>query len=225
MNYVFYVCDMDDLPSSGHFRKMDAGREIAAHIDRMLPDCIVKKYTEYNGEVISADSVGIIVPAHRWGISLPVYAFLNNIRVSEGTYVYVTVVGETLSECSVKTMTKRLGFISSLRKQITKKGLCTDRDIFVRCIDTYRSLEYTETVIKEKYTVDKKLECIMNGLFMYNIEELETREDIFIEKQNEKARRSTMTDLELRDSTYKGEIDNVYLNEDVLEGIRLCRVI
>ncbi len=58
MNYVFYVCD--SMPQSGHFRKMDAEYEIATHIKNGLKNCIVKKYTEYEGNIIDAQSVGVV---------------------------------------------------------------------------------------------------------------------------------------------------------------------
>ncbi|MDE6020197.1 MAG: hypothetical protein K2H01_04245 [Ruminococcus sp.] len=225
MNYVFYVCDMDAVPTAGHFRKMDAGREIASHIEKGLSDCIVQKYTEYDGGLIEADSVGIVVPAHRWGISLAVFAFINNLKLSPDTYLYLTIVGETLSECSRDTIDVRLGFVHSLRRLIKRRGLCSDDDIYVRCIDMQRSSDYTETLIKYTDSIRDRVRCIMLGLLMYNIAYLENC------NENDKKEENRMDILvpdtlsgQKEDRTNKRKINNVYLDDDIMAGVRLCRV-
>ncbi|MCM1272762.1 MAG: hypothetical protein NC225_07335 [Clostridium sp.] len=223
MNYVFYVCDMDAVPTAGHFRKMDEGREIASHIKQGLSDCIVEKYTEYDGGLIEAESVGIVVPAHRWGVSLAVFAFINNLKVSPDTYLYVTIVGETLSECSKDTIDVRLGFISSLRRLIQRRDLCSDDDIYVRCIDMPRSPDYTETLIKHTDHISDRIKCIMQGLLMYDIVCLE---DCNGKREKHGINRliaETMPKLETG-SAVRRKINNVYLDDDIMAGVRLCRV-
>ena len=84
--------------------------------------------------MLSCDSVGLVVPAYRWGLSLAVYSFLQNLRVADKTYVYISVVGETLSECSDKNIDIRLLNLNTLRKQFMKNKLGSDKDIYVRCI-------------------------------------------------------------------------------------------
>ncbi len=225
MNYVFYVCDMDAVPTAGHFRKMDEGREIASHIKKGLSDCIVQKYTEYDGGLIDAESVGIVVPAHRWGVSLAVFTFINNLKVSENTYLYVTIVGETLSECSRDTIDVRLGFINSLRRMIKRRNLCSDNDIYVRCIDMQRSPDFTETLIKHTDSINGCVRCIMQGLLMYDIVCLENSNG---NGNNKEQGMDILMTEELSGqkagSAVQRKISNVYLDDDIMAGVRLCRV-
>lgn len=225
MNYVFYVCDMDAVPTAGHFRKMDEGREIASHIKKGLSDCIVQKYTEYDGGLIDAESVGIVVPAHRWGVSLAVFTFINNLRLSDDTYLYVTIVGETLSECSRDTIDVRLGFINSLRRMIRRRSLCSDNDIYVRCIDMPRSPDYTETLIKHTDSISDCVRCIMQGLLMYDIVCLENCNS---DGKNKEQGMDILMMEHLPEaktgSAGRRKMSNVYLDDDIMAGVRLCRV-
>lgn len=95
-NYIFYVSDYIDV-SAGHAWKMDCRQAMTEQMVQNLPNCKVMKYTEYHGECLDADSVGILFPSKMWGISLAVYAFLQNLRVSASTYVYAVAMGEVLS--------------------------------------------------------------------------------------------------------------------------------
>lgn len=226
MNLVFYVCDTDTDYRSEHIRKMDAGRVIALHLQKGLNDCVVKKYTEYEGEILSCDSVGLVVPAYRWGLSLAVYSFLQNLRVADKTYVYISVVGETLSECSDKNIDIRLLNLNTLRKQFMKNKLGSDKDIYVRCIDIPRSVDYTEMKLKRQESVEMSIEKIMSGLLMYNIKSLE---GIGGCPESRKVRQDmdfhgTTVEKTGTDAVRK-RLNNVYLDEDMLAGVRLCRAL
>lgn len=226
MNLVFYVCDADTDYRSEHIRKMDAGRVIALHLQKGLNDCVVKKYTEYEGEILSCDSVGLVVPAYRWGLSLAVYSFLQNLRVADKTYVYISVVGETLSECSDKNIDIRLLNLNTLRKQFMKNKLGSDKDIYVRCIDIPRSVDYTEMKLKRQESVEMSIEKIMSGLLMYNIKSLE---GIWGCPESRKVRQDmdfhgTTVEKTGTDAVRK-RLNNVYLDEDMLAGVRLCRAL
>lgn len=226
MNLVFYVCDTDTDYRSEHIRKMDAGRAIALHLQKGLNDCVVKKYTEYEGEMLSCDSVGLVVPAYRWGLSLAVYSFLQNLRVADKTYVYISVVGETLSECSDKNIDIRLLNLNTLRKQFMKNKLGSDKDIYVRCIDIPRSVDYTEMKLKRQESVEMSIEKIMSGLLMYNIKSLESIGGC---PENRKVRQDmdfhgTTVEKSGTDAVRK-RLNNVYLDEDMLAGVRLCRAL
>ena len=74
-NYIFYVSDYIDV-SAGHAWKMDCRQAMTEQMVQNLPNCKVMKYTEYHGECLDADSVGILFPSKMWGISLAVYACL-----------------------------------------------------------------------------------------------------------------------------------------------------
>lgn len=226
MNLVFYVCDTDTDYRSEHIRKMDAGRVIALHLQKGLSDCVVKKYTEYEGEMLSCDSVGLVVPAYRWGLSLAVYSFLQNLRVSSKTYVYISVVGETLSECSDKNIDIRLLNLNTLRKQFMKNKLGTDKDIYVRCIDIPRSIDYTEMKLRRQEAVEMSIEKILSGLLMYNIKSLER---ISGRPEDKKVRQDIASDMAKAEKTgadtVRKKLNNVYLDEDMLAGVRLCRAL
>ena len=77
---------------------MDCRQAMTEQMVQNLPNCKVMKYTEYHGERLDADRiVGNFVPIEDVGISLAVYAFLQNLRVSASTYVYAVAMGEVLS--------------------------------------------------------------------------------------------------------------------------------
>ena len=59
-NYIFYVSDYIDV-SAGHAWKMDCRQAMTEQMVQNLPNCKVMKYTEYHGECLDADSVGILV--------------------------------------------------------------------------------------------------------------------------------------------------------------------
>lgn len=226
MNLVFYVCDTDTDYRSEHIRKMDAGRVIALHLQKGLNDCVVKKYTEYEGEMLSCDSVGLVVPAYRWGLSLAVYSFLQNLRVSSKTYVYISVVGETLSECSDKNIDIRFLNLNTLRKQFMKNKLGTDKDIYVRCIDIPRSIDYTEMKLKRQEAVEMSIEKILSGLLMYNIKSLESISECLEDKKVQQEMNSDTATVEKASmNTIRKRLNNVYLDEDMLAGVRLCRAL
>lgn len=239
MNFVFYVCDTDTDYRTEHTRKMDAGRVIAEHLQKGLKNCIVKKYTEYEGELLTCDSVGLVVPAYRWGMSFAVYSFLQNIRVSSKSYVYVAVVGETLSECSDTNIDIRLLNLDTLRRHFKRKNLGTDKDIYVRCIDLPRSIDYTEMKLNDREPAEISIEKIMSGLLMYNIEKLENYDTRNIKaeaagfdennrgnniyKKDDAASRED--DLHTGKNVAKYKINNIYLDENIFEGVKLCRAL
>jgi len=131
-NIIFYVSDMEELPATGHFRKMDAGREIAMHISRGLNNTKLRKYTQYDGGILEANSVGIVFPTHMWGISLAVYSFVKHLRVSTGTYVYAVVVGESMSASVDATLTRRLGSMERFNRIFMEQGFGNEENIYVQ---------------------------------------------------------------------------------------------
>lgn len=226
MNYVFYASDMEAVAAKSHLRKMDAEREIANHIKRGLVNCIVEKYTSYDGSLIEADSVGIVIPAYRWGISMPVYAFINNLRIKPGTYVYVTIVGETLSECAVATIDTRMNSIQTLKKQLIKKGICDESNIYIRCLDAERSFSRVEETLKHTSILEDKIKCIMSGLLMYSIKALKAveivKEESKINSINIK-RQKVKEELNAFERSNVRRMTNIFLDDDIMAGVRLCR--
>lgn len=173
MNYIFYVSDMDMLPTKGHLRKMDAERDIAGHISRGLGNTKIMCFTEYDGEVIDADSIGIVFPVHMWGSSLAVYAFLQQLQVTSRPHIYAVAVGESLSEAVSQTFYNRMKPLRQFISIFTHRGFGTENDIYVRSIDRRRDLRTTEEYLGEKPSEGKALECILAGLLFHSVVDLE----------------------------------------------------
>ena len=133
-NYIFYVSDYIDV-SAGHAWKMDCRQAMTEQMVQNLPNCKVMKYTEYHGECLDADSVGILFPSKMWGISLAVYAFLQNLRVSASTYVYAVAMGEVLSAEVNGTANVRMETLGQFQDIFERRRLGDISDIYIRCID------------------------------------------------------------------------------------------
>lgn len=230
---IYYVSDMEELPATGHFRKMDAGREIAMHICRGLGNTTLKKYTEYEGERIEAESVGIVFPTHMWGISLAVYSFLKHLRISKGTYVYAVVVGESLSGSVDATLGKRISSVERFNRIFAEKGFGDENNIFMRCIDFKRDYDTTEESLRGVKDNIVRLETILEGLLFYSIESMKTGE--FLEDVSVYTPKAVgLEDMYIPAikpeenivdrSVERSRLSNVFLDEAMLSGVRLCRV-
>lgn len=240
INYIYYVSDMEELPSAGHFRKMDAGREIARHIAKGLGNSRLIKYTEYEGELINATSVGIVFPTHMWGISLAVYTFLKHLRVTMNTYVYAVVVGESMSAGVDATLGRRMNSIERFRRIFVEKGLGSEKDVYIRCIDFKRDYDTTEEYIKTNRDKKERLGYIMEGLLFHSVDELNSKvsddkinpekiKKVYTEDKKSSRERNESSDENNENPSYdrdsrKITLTNVYLDEDILSGVRLCQV-
>lgn len=226
-NYLFYVSDMDELPNSGHFRKMDAGREIASHICRGLDNCTARKYTEYDGEVLDADSIGIVFPIHRWGVSLAVYSFVKNLRIKKGTYIYAVAVGESMSVGVNATVVRRNEILGQFKRIFEMKGVNSNTNIFIRCIDYARDTDCTEEYLRTERNSRKNIEYIMSGLMYYSLDRISqgyrSTSDEDFEMSKIKKVAIEMPPVKKMDRTIR--LNNVFLDEEILSGVRLCRVI
>ncbi len=221
MNYVFYVTDeMDAMPLSGRLRKMDAGSEVAEHIRNGMKHCTVLKYTDYMGEKLEACSVGIVFPAHSWGISLAIHSFLLNLRVSKDTYVYGVAIGEHLdykSNSSIK-------IIEQFKRAIEKKGLNRKSDIYVRCKDVRRDAfgDGVSVIEDEYYSVEDKISEILDGLLYHCFDELKNKPRI--EKQYNEFGLNYGYSFEKTGRT-KSRLNNIYLDDSMFAGVRFSKVI
>lgn len=217
-HYVYYVSDMENSPWMGRLRKMDAGREIARYICKSLKHAKLMKYIEYDGGIVDADTIGIVFPTHMWGSSLAVYSFLRHLRTTTGAYVYAVAVGETLSEDVTDTISKRINSLEEFRRIFVRRGLGTESDIYVRCIDKVDEEAYVE----DKAVDDNK--ALINGIM----------EKLFYNDMNkvmESDLPKPVHKVELYNSgntvtgAGKSRLGNVFLDDDMLSGVRLCRVI
>lgn len=217
-HYVYYVSDMENSPWMGRLRKMDAGREIARYICKSLKHAKLMKYIEYDGGIVDADTIGIVFPTHMWGSSLAVYSFLRHLRTITGAYVYAVAVGETLSGDVTDTVSKRINSLEEFRRIFVRRGLGTESDIYVRCIDKVDEKAYVE----DKAVDDNK--ALINGIM----------EKLFYNDMNkvmESDLPKPVHKVELYDSgntvaeAGKSRLGNVFLDDDMLSGVRLCRAI
>lgn len=219
-HFVYYVSDMETPPLTGHFRKMDAGREIARHICKSLRHGKLMKYTEYDGAVISAQSVGIVFPTHMWGSSLAVYSFLRHLRVGRNTYIYAVAVGEALSGAVEETIPRRINSLEEFRRIFIRRGFGTESDIFVRCIDRNRENDMPQDAAAGEQTDREHLQTVMDGLLFHSMERLTDHAGV--------ASRVVHDEKAVSESGQSGncqkKLGNVFLDENMLSGVRLCRV-
>jgi hypothetical protein len=155
-NYIFYVSDYIDV-SAGHAWKMDCRQAMTEQMVQNLPNCKVMKYTEYHGERLDADSVGILFPSKMWGISLAVYAFLQNLRVSASTYVYAVAMGEVLSAEVNGTANVRMETLGQFQDIFERRRLGDISDIYIRCIDYKREFTTTEEKLMRSVTTAERI--------------------------------------------------------------------
>lgn len=224
-NYIFYVSEMEEVPANGHFRKMDGGREIARHIAGGLDNSCLMKYTEYDGGMIDGDSVGIVFPTHIWGVSLAVYTFLKHLRIAKDTYVYAVAIGENLSGNAAATLGKTISSIERFKKIFMDRGFGCEDDIYIRCIDYARDYDTTEDCLRNNRDSRTRLEGIMEGLLLYPSSKLinrdiENNKNVEIELYVDT---SAIERLNKKDKI-KLSFSNIYLDDNIMQGVRLCRV-
>lgn len=224
MNYVFYVCD--SMPQSGHFRKMDAEYEIATHIKNGLKNCIVKKYTEYEGNIIDAQSVGVVFPTYSWGASLSVYSFLQNLRVSENTHLYAVVLGEKMTFSSGDYTTVKNKIIDRVNNMRLRHGLIGLSDIYLRSNECTRVTKSLEELVRGQNNIKTYIKYIMESLLLHNIDSLDENAI-----QNKKSERfiepvKLASDHKVRQEKKKEplKLSNVFLDDSMFEGVKLCQV-
>ena len=228
-NYIYYVSELEDAPLKGHFRKMDAGIEIVEHIKRSIPGSKVMKYTEYSGEVIDADSVGIVFPAHTWGISLAVLTFLRHLRFRRGTYVYAVAVGESISGDVDYTIYDRVKLLEQFERVFSKKSVGCESDIFVRCIDRKRVHGSTEENLRGETDKVKTIKHVLSGLLFHTLDSISTMEKLdnderYYDFGKESKNNIVSIDAYSQNRSKKISLSNIYLDEEIFRGVKICQV-
>lgn len=221
---IFYVSDRDNLPIVGHFRKMDAGCEITEHISLGMRDCGVMKYTEYDGSVLDVQTVGIVFPAHMWGSSFAVSEFLRRLRVKKDTYVYAVAVGETLSRQSAEQELRTMNSIRDISRIFIQRGFGTESDIYVRFVDHKRHGLSTEERMRGDYSSAENLQIILNGMCYHNLEYVRKEQASYKEEQRRKALYAEEVEPSYHFvSERRFMLNNVFLDDRMMQGVRLCR--
>ncbi len=268
---IFYVSDMEELPSSGHFRKMDEARGIIEQIKKGLGNCTVRKYAEYGGEIIDAETIGLVFPAHTWGISLAVLTFLQHLRFRRGAYIYAVCVGESVSADSASVMKKKLKLLEQFTQIFEKRSAGHASDIFVRCRDIKRSVVTTEEILRNRDIASDarhEISTVLEGVLYHSTDALtgtessapkarviseedadamyrslvprarrrmrESGDGVMRDRRFGETRYTTLAgygsshetrpaqSVISKDRDYVGR--NIYLDDDVFAGVKLCRV-
>lgn len=227
-NYIFYVSDYVDV-SAGHAWKMDCRQAMTEQMETILPGCKVMKYTEYHGERLHADSVGILFPSKMWGISLAVYAFLQNLKVSSDTYVYAVAMGEVLSAEVNGTADVRMQTLGQFQDIFERRKLGSISDIYIRCIDYKRAFTTTEEKLLRSVSISECIADVMEGLLFYSVKAVKEQ------KLQVVTERSACVEIpkEVEDKKQKQDVQakilpmpnikNVFLDDDLLSEVRICR--
>ena len=228
-NIVYYVTELENTPLKGHFRKMDAEIEIVNQIKRSIPGSKVMKYTEYSGEVIDADSVGIVFPAHTWGISVAVLTFLSHLKIRRGTYIYAVAIGESISGDVDYTIYDRVKLLEQFEKIFSKKSAGCNSDIYVRCIDRKRTHGSTEENLRGETDKVKTIKHVLSGLLFHTLDSISAMEKLDEDDryyEETKAREDNIIPIEAYSQTRSKKISlsNIYLDEDIFRGVKLCQV-
>ncbi len=227
-NYIFYVSDYVDV-SAGHAWKMDCRQAMTEQMVQNLPNCKVMKYTEYHGERLDADSVGILFPSKMWGISLAVYAFLQNLRVSASTYVYAVAMGEVLSAEVNGTANVRMETLGQFQDIFERRRLGDISDIYIRCIDYKREFTTTEEKLMRSVTTAERIANVMEGLLFYSMKAVkeqklqivaDKRMPVRVKHAAEKNEEAPVVQTKILPMP---NIKNVFLDDDLLSEVRICQ--
>lgn len=227
-NIIYYVSEMEVLPSYGHFRKLDAGNEVINQISNVVKKLEVNKYSSYEGEVINAGSVGIVFPSYMWGASLAVQGFLKNLKVNENTYLYVIVAGDKYELSNEREIINNLQ-VTRVKRMLANAGAKVE--VFVRCIDGIRNVK-TDSECRKLKDIKEKINLILESVQYYKEDKLTRLVEEYKMIQMKKAKAKEiyhemrdMSEYEKNTSNSDIKLTNIYLEDSVLEGVRLCQAV
>ncbi|WP_455542868.1 EFR1 family ferrodoxin [Intestinibacter sp.] len=92
MNYIYY------------FTGTGNSLQIAYDLSKEIGNSKVCKITEYDGEMIDGDTIGIVFPVYNWGMPLIIGDFIKKLNCKKDTYIYAVtnfggLPGKTLDQC------------------------------------------------------------------------------------------------------------------------------
>lgn len=253
MNYIFYVSDKAGADNISYSYKMGTERNIADRMAEGLGKCRIKKYTDYHGECLDCESVGIVFSSKRWGISLAVNSFLKSLRTSESTYVYAVAVNESITGSVDADSITSIKALEQLKSDFRGKLLNAETDIYIRSADRVRRVVDVEYNMLNAGSSAMHVKCMMNALlyhnlmelrnsatvggrYMYNLKALQRGKTIHIESEksedkSEEKREKKYTNTP--DNRMKREqnpesvhrLSNIFLDDDIFAEDKKCRVI
>jgi hypothetical protein len=254
MNYIFYVSDKAGTDNISYSYKMGTERDIAAQMAAGLGKCKVRRYTDYHGEYLNCDSVGIVFSSKRWGISLAVNSFLRSIRSSASTYVYAVAVNESITGSVDEGSVTCIRALEQLKNDFKGKLLNVETDIYIRSTDRVRKVLDVEYNMLNADSSAMYVKCMMNALlyhnlaelksstavggrYMYNLKGLQGGKTVRIEKVPERPEDYDFGSnpekwVKLDNANNKNEnqkeehrLSNIFLDDDVFAEDKICRVI
>jgi hypothetical protein len=209
---------------------MGTERTIAARMAEGLGRCKIRKYTDYHGEYMDCESLGIVFPSRRWGLSLAVDSFFKSIITSSSTYVYAVAVNESLTGRVNEDSFSSIKALEQLKNDINVRLLNPETDIYIRSNDRVREVVDAEYDMRRSDNSALNVRCMMNALlyhnlvefknsiavgnrYMYNLKELQNGKTMHVEPVN-------------KDETEgKHRLSNVFLDDDIFAEDKICRVI
>jgi hypothetical protein len=246
MNYIFYVSEKAGADNISYSHKMGTERDIAARMAEGLGSCKIRKYTDYHGEYLDCESVGIVFTSRRWGISLAVNSFLKSIRSSSSTYVYAVAVNESLAGSVDSDSVTSIKALRQLQSDFEGKLLNAETDIYIRSSDRVRRVVDTEYDMHNAASSALHVKCMMNALLYHNIKELRNSisvgsrytydlkqlkngKTVHVEKNVEDLKFEADKWITIEHEDLNGKdihpLSNVFLDDDIFAEDKICRVI
>ena len=155
--------------------------------------------------------------------------FLSHLRIKSGTYVYAVAIGETLSGDVDYTIYDRVKLLEQFERVFSKKSIGCKSDIFVRCIDRKRVHGSTEENLRGETDKIKSIKHVLSGLLFHTLDSISAMEKLDEDDryyEETKSKKSNIIPIEAYSSSRSKKISlsNIYLDEDVFRGVKLCQV-
>ena len=173
--------------------------------------------------------MGIFFPSKMWGISLAVYAFLQNLRVSASTYVYAVAMGEVLSAEVNGTANVRMETLGQFQDIFERRRLGDISDIYIRWIDYKREFTTTEEKLMRSVTTAERIADVMEGLLFYSMKAVKEQKLQFVTDKRTTVRTKHVAERKKVTAPVETKIlpmpniKNVFLDDDLLSEVRICQ--
>lgn len=191
MHTIFYVNDID-IPANGRFRKNETGHDVAMQLSDGLYGSETFKFTEYSGREFGEETVGVIFPAHAWGLTLAESSFLASLKLSPKTYVYIVVMGDKIGGEAKHNMKR--AFCEDVSMIFNKKDV-KNFDVFVKDTAAVRDHIFTEEKLRGERNPKNRIKSILAGLMFYSTRELAKRSTHVNESFHKKLREESPADI------------------------------
>ncbi len=163
-NYIFCASEGNTRQVGTHFAKMNELQSVVTQLEGSLRNSRVLRFDDYAGETVDAASIGIVFPAHSWGVSLAVIAFLQHLCFSPSTYIYAVAVGESVASESQSSVKRGLAPLKQFEEVFGRRTRGVEADLYVRCRDMKRSFDTIEGRLKSDHQIKNAPEVVLEGM-------------------------------------------------------------